>query len=399
MEQVLMPLSSNSKIPGRLGEIDATASGVSLKAVRGLEGFRLIRDSWGALAERLAHHEHFFHRPEWYQSYLETLEEHPGAVTFHLVYRGDVLIALLPLRVALRRLGPLPFRVWEIPHHNHMLLSDFICDTGETEASTLDIIVQHLRSSALRDWDVILLHHVPEDSCVERCLARRSPDRLIRDIVYRCNFLEYSSHEEFLAAISKNFRGNLRKARSKLAKTPEAKFLFVREKDQLHQAFEWFCRVEASGWKGSQGTSTAIQLDPRLRAFYSALIDNLGARDCCEINLLMLEDTCVAGQFCLRSTGATYVLKIGYNEAHGELAPGNMLLERLIQRLASPEQPVKRINLITGMQWHEDWKPRSEKVSNLWIYNHTARATLLYRLALHRRTLRAALKAHNLNGL
>ena len=249
------------------------------------------------------------------------------------------------------------------------------------------------RVSAAVDLDVILLPHVPEDSCVERCLAERSPDQLIRDIASRCNFLDYSSYEEFLPAISKNFRGNLRKARNKLAKLSEAEFIFIRENNQLHQAFEWFCRVEASGWKGNQGTLTAIQLNLRLRAFYDALIEHFGARGCCEINLLMLRDTCLAGQFCLRSSGTIYVLKIGYNEAYSELAPGNLILERLIQHSALPEQQVKRLNLITDMQWHQDWKPRSEKVSNLWIYNHTARATLLYWMAIQRRMLSATLKA------
>jgi hypothetical protein len=278
-----------------------------------------------------------------------------------------------------------------------MPLSDFICRAREADAGLLDIIVQHLRSKAPFDWDVLLLHNVPEHSCVEWCLAQRSPDRIIRDVMGRCNFLEYSSYEELLAAISKNFRGNLRKARNKIAKTPGTKFLFIHEKNELQRAFEWFCRAEASGWKGSRGTGTAIQLTPRLRAFYAALIDNFGARDCCEINLLMLRDTCVAGQFCLRSNRTMYMLKIGYDEGYAELAPGNMLLERLIQHLASSERRVTRLNLITGMRWHEDWKPRSEKVSNFWIFNHTARAAVLYWLAVKRRRLAATLKAHQVN--
>ncbi len=86
------------------------------------------------------------------------------------------------------------------------------------------------------------------------------------------------------------------------------------------------------------------------------------------------------------------VLKIGYDEAYASLAPGNLLLEQLIQYCAFAESRLTRLNLITGVEWHDDWKPRSEKVSNFWIYNHTARAATLFRLAMCHRMLATVLK-------
>lgn len=371
---------------------DAVKDEVTIKTTRGMEGLKEIWNFWEAIAQELGDQQHFFHRPEWYQSYMEALEENPDSVVFHLIRRGGLPAAVLPLRAPRRRLHSLPLRVWEVPHHPHMLLSDFICGRDAADEDLLYFLIQHLRSTIPYDWDMLLLPNVLENSCVERCLARHSPDRIIHEISSHCDFLEYSSYEDFLAAISKNFRGNLRKARNKLAKIPETSFLFVRDQAQLPEAFERFCQIEASGWKGDQGTGTAIQLNARLKAFYRALVDNFGSQDSCQINLLMLGDTCLAGQFCLRSNGTIEVLKIGYDEARAALAPGNLLLEQLIQYCASNESRLTQLNLITGVQWHDDWKPRSEKVSNIWIYNHTARAAALFRFAMCRRALSKMLK-------
>ncbi len=150
---------------------------VTVRTVRGFDGFREIRNSWAAIAQGLGDQEHFFHRPEWYQSYLEALEENPSSVVFHLISRGGVPVAVLPLRAARRRLHSLPLRVWEVPHHPHMLLADFICGAGAADEELLYFLVQHLRSTAPYDWDVLLLPNVLENSCIERCLARHSPDR------------------------------------------------------------------------------------------------------------------------------------------------------------------------------------------------------------------------------
>lgn len=285
----------------------------------------------------------------------------------------------------------LPVRLLEIPHHPHMLLADFICGANAADEDLLCSVVEHLRASAVHEWDVLLLPNVLENSCAERCLDRRRVDWTLRETSSRCDFLEYAGYEEFLAAVSKNFRGNLRKARNKLAKM-EASFLFINDRRQLADAFEQFCRIEASGWKGRQGTGTAIELDVRLKAFYRALIDNFGAKDSCQINLLMASDICLAGQFCLRTNGTLHILKIGYDESHASVAPGNMLLEQLIRRSAFAESRASRINLVTGVQWHDDWKPRSEKVSNVWIYNHNARGAALFGLANCRYRFKGTLK-------
>jgi CelD/BcsL family acetyltransferase involved in cellulose biosynthesis len=75
----------------------------------------------------------------------------------------------------------------------------------------------------------------------------------------------------------------------------------------------------------------------------------------------------MAGQFCLRLGSTLYVLKIGYLEEHAALAPGNMLLERVIQSATEEAAPIRSFNLISGARWHDDWKPVSESVWDLWL--------------------------------
>jgi CelD/BcsL family acetyltransferase involved in cellulose biosynthesis len=108
--------------------------------------------------------------------------------------------------------------------------------------------------------------------------------------------------------------------------------------------------------------------------------------------LLTLGETCLAGQFCVRSNGTMEVLKIGYDEAYASLAPGNLLLKQLMQYCAFAESQLMRLNLITGVEWHDDWKPRSQKVWNFWTFNHAARVSGLFRLATCHRALTKMLK-------
>ncbi len=63
--------------------------------------------------------------------------------------------------------------------------------------------------------------------------------------------------DETFSALSKNFRGNLRKARNKLAKLEGVEFVSARGPEELASALEVFLDVEASGWKGASGTGTA----------------------------------------------------------------------------------------------------------------------------------------------
>ena len=107
----------------------------------------------------------------------------------------------------------------------------------------------------------------------------------------------------------------------------------------------------------------------------------------CFINLLMLNDKCIAGQFCLLTNGILNVLKIGYLEEFEQVAPGNLLFERLF-RDCSPDGPFHTVSFVTGAAWNDVWRPVSLRVMNFHLFNRTWRGVLGFLALVTRNLLR-----------
>jgi CelD/BcsL family acetyltransferase involved in cellulose biosynthesis len=187
--------------------------------------------------------------------------------------------------------------------------------------------------------------------------------------------------------LSKNFRGSLRKARNKLLAMSGVDFVTAREVVELRAAFDEFLSVEASGWKGRGGKGTAIALHPKVEPFYRNLIDQFGPSGLCEINLLRVGNECISAQFCIAVRDIYYVLKIGYDEKHAVLAPGNMLLEHLLARLRS-EGRMRVVNLVSDADWHTSWRPVRTPQFEIVCANNTLRGLAAIALLRARKVAR-----------
>ncbi|MCX6880641.1 MAG: GNAT family N-acetyltransferase [Verrucomicrobia bacterium] len=362
---------------------------LQIAVFRGRQGLEQIRQDWKAITDRMVGHRHYFHLWEWHRDYLDTIAVEPDAAVFYVAYLASVPMALLPLRASTVRQDGCSLRILETPYHKHMPLSDIICDPDPEHSDIPGRMIDYLRSSSRNGWDAILLRGLLAESSSVCQWWATLPGPRIQIMRSRCDSLHYANHEKLLANVSKKFRDNLRYARNKLAKLPEARFEFVRDPALLPEAFAHFIRVEASGWKGDGGTGTAIGLDPKLRSFYEKLVGSFGATGKCQINLLMLGDECIAGQFWLRLDGTLYMLKTGYAENHAHISPGHMLLEECIRRSSSEVDPILCWNLINRVKWLDSWKPSYEAVCDLWIYNRTPRGLAKYGWASAIRILRS----------
>jgi CelD/BcsL family acetyltransferase involved in cellulose biosynthesis len=230
-----------------------------------------------------------------------------------------------------------------------------------------------------------------EDSSIFASLQSHSPSQVISIPSSHCDYLLCEPLEEIQGRLSKNFRHNLRKARTKLETLPNVEWVTARSPDELKRAFVDFLTVEASGWKGAAGT--AIHTNERARLFYEMLIDTLASQNICEINLLKTNGRTIAGQFCLVTGATSYILKIGYDEDFSPVAPGQMLLVQTVDRYAR-DGNVKFINLITDAEWHERWKPHQLSVWEVSIFNVTPLGLAVFGLMKARATYQTAVPEH-----
>jgi CelD/BcsL family acetyltransferase involved in cellulose biosynthesis len=187
-----------------------------------------------------------------------------------------------------------------------------------------------------------------------------------------CDFLPTIDHARHLARFSKNFRHNLKRARARLAERVDAEFVTAASGDDLPGAFQELLDVEASGWKGDQGEGSAVKSSPELAGFYRQVMERFGAKQCCRISLLRLGGRTIAGLFLLLVGDSCYVLKTGYDESFSPLAPGNLILERLLEDYANHPR-IRFVNLITASSWHRNWRPEQYPTTRCAYFNKTQR--------------------------
>jgi hypothetical protein len=218
-------------------------------------------------------------------------------------------------------------------------------------------------------WDVVQLYDVLDDSYL---FSQIHSD----DLKWQCwegphcDYLPCQSQDDFLAGLSKNFRANLRKARNKLNKFGDVRFCSHCDPVIVQKALNNFFTLEMAGWKGA--CNSAIAQNLRIREFYRSLFDEYpkDPRAWCEINELHADGKILASQICLGMDDTLYVLKVAYDEAYSDVAPGNMLLEWVLTRPQNDGR-IRYLNLISDSEWHKDWKVSFLKSWRIEIYNKT----------------------------
>jgi CelD/BcsL family acetyltransferase involved in cellulose biosynthesis len=168
--------------------------------------------------------------------------------------------------------------------------------------------------------------------------------------------------------LNSNFRRNLRKARNRCTKAHETAFHTYSGPDAAApHLLQQFLEVEAAGWKGAAGT--AIKCSADLVAFYTALAHRLSERRWLEWHFLELDGAPAAGHFAIRFGRSLVLPKIGYDEQHARLAPGNMLFHQIAaESFADPD--TDEINCLTDMEWHANWHVMTEEYSDMIATPH-----------------------------
>lgn len=138
------------------------------------------------------------------------------------------------------------------------------------------------------------------------------------------NFDSYWSHR------GKNLRSNLRKQRSRLAKSGVHSRLEVLTMPKtMTQAVADYGRLEGSGWKNRDGT--AIAGENAQGRFYSALLEFYSRRSEGLVYRYWLNDQLVASDLCIHRRGVLFMLKTAYDETQAKLSPAMLMHEAILK--------------------------------------------------------------------
>ena len=340
---------------------------LSIKEYIGVEGLISLREKWQKLLEE-KHCSRFFHRWEWYKSYLDCLALNMEEAVFLEASIEEKTIAILPLLIREKNKSDVFVKSVGFPAHSHVNLSGAI--VASEEQRLVESLIEYLSVQKKIKWDVLQFDKVLNDSILSQQLSRYSGAIVKQNNVATSAYISCDMDSSHLDRMSTKFKRNLRRLHNKALKAGEVSFHYEKGRPALDKAFEHFLEIEASGWKGSDGTGSAIGLDPVLKKFYMSLLEGFATKGDCQINLVKIDGVYAAGQFCLITDGILYLLKIGYKEEFNNFAPGSLLLYDLIQN--SLENPyIHTISFVTGPEWVKRWNPLYLDVDNFFLFRNS----------------------------
>ena len=151
--------------------------------------------------------------------------------------------------------------------------------------------------------------------------------------------------ETYWEARGKNLRQNLRKQQKKLdtAGTVTRLECLTRPED-VAPALVRYGQLEASGWKGSEGTAIAPG-HPQYE-FYRAMLEAFARDGRARLYQYWFDDAVVAMDLCIESGSKIVILKTAYDEAHKAVSPSTLMRQLQFQQLfeaAAAGGPIRRI--------------------------------------------------------
>jgi CelD/BcsL family acetyltransferase involved in cellulose biosynthesis len=286
---------------------------LDLEWIDDFERFRAIGDAWDGLARKVGS-PFVLHR--WYVAWWEAF----GAgrpLRVLTLWEGDRVAAAMPMYAHGRELH------WMSNSHTPVAAPIYAGDSA----------LERLVAAATADGDRLALQpFVAGAPHGEALVARvRSTGQLVVDEHDRVSpyVATGGDWEEYRGLMKRKWSSAERKAR-KMAREHSAEFTIVEQPRDLGRELASGFEVEASGWKGREGT--AITSEPDTAAFYTAVAQAFEATGELALSAIELDGRCVAFDLCLLHQRRLYLLKTGFDERFGSLSPGLVLRYLVVQR-------------------------------------------------------------------
>jgi CelD/BcsL family acetyltransferase involved in cellulose biosynthesis len=137
--------------------------------------------------------------------------------------------------------------------------------------------------------------------------------------------------DAYWASLSGNLRSQVKRGEARLQREGPLRLEEYEGGPDLDAKLEELFGVEASGWKGREGT--AIASDEAVRRFYAQLAHDAARRGWLRLHLLRAGERCVAADYCVAYDRTVYMLKVGYDERLSNCSPGQVMRKHVLMHL------------------------------------------------------------------
>jgi len=328
--------------------------------------------------------EEVFYRPEWAQAYLQAFEPQADVVLIS-AWAGERLRGILPLVRRRTVMSGLPIVQLTLPANVHCLRASLTVCLGEEGATVLKALWEAAKN--LPSWHLIDVANVVEGSAMDRlaALAQANGYHTARKRTSQTLYLpieasaaastsdKSGAQPPWLAGTRPKFRSHLRRAKRQLEEQGTLELKHYREADP--EALKKFYALEASGWKGAEGT--AIKCDPHTRQFYDAIAQAAARDGYLSLDFLELNGKPIAGHFGFNLRGRYFLAKAGYDESFRRHGPGQLLVNEILSQ--TPQRGLHEFDFVGPATWDESrWASARRTNYRIFIFRKNLYGALLY---------------------
>jgi CelD/BcsL family acetyltransferase involved in cellulose biosynthesis len=349
----------------------------------GSELVEQISGEWRRLCDESGDEE-VFYRPEWAQAYLQAFEPKADVVLIS-AWSADKLRGILPLVRRRTSMSGLPILQLTLLANVHCLRASPTVCPGEEGAAVLKAIWEAAKN--LPNWHLIDVANVVEGSALDRLVALAQAEgfhtarkRTSQTLYLPIEVSAVASPSDksrvqppWLARTRPKFRSHLRRAKRQLEEQGTLALKHYSAADP--EALEKFYALEASGWKGEEGT--AIKCDPHARQFYDAVAQAAARDGYLSLDFLELNGKPIAGHFGFNLRGRYFLAKAGYDESFRRHGPGQLLVNEILSQ--TPQRGLHEFDFVGPATWDESrWASARRTNYRVFIFRKSVYGALLY---------------------
>ncbi|HKG24052.1 MAG TPA: GNAT family N-acetyltransferase, partial [Thermomicrobiales bacterium] len=179
--------------------------------------------------------------------------------------------------------------------------------------------------------------------------------------------------EQAIAHTGTKFRANVARRMRNLERTGPVRLVRTEEADP-----EWldrFFTLEATGWKGRQGS--AIACDLTRRAYYEALAAEAARHGYLTLYALECGVEPIAMHFGLTINGRYLVPKLAYDETRHEFGPGHLLIREILRDGVA--RGLTEFDFLGDTApWKREWAPAERAYYHVYIFGNNAMGRLAH---------------------
>ena len=300
--------------------MSADPSGLKLEALSRAAAIATLPPELDALASR-ALEDNVFAEALMLMPALELIDRNVDLCVVSLRDQAGVLVGVVPLVVEPLKPG-LPLKVLRSWSHRYSFLGTPLLDAAVAR-SALETLAHWIASGAA-PAGAIEWAKVSWDGPFGQLIAdifATSRHWILDSTMVRRAVLERSAPP--VSATSGRHAKEHRRLERRLAERGELKYEVLTQPTDWPGWFEEFLELEASGWKGAEGS--AIRSKPEDREFFRRVVERAAAHGQLQMLAMRLDGRAIAMKLNLRARSTSYSLKIAHDESYAQFSPGVLL--------------------------------------------------------------------------